>query len=396
MFKLPRLNYKQMGILLAVLIISYFFRDICTRNIMLILPHLIMGIIIWFLVDKLHIRVMFIAFVIGYCIDGMNYISKGFKLKRMFDLPWGGAVLGITSIILGEHFDFKDLISLGTVLPMITIVIFLVTIYLEGMEEYISTAKHVTGAPLEQIVSVNSLLVLCLLFIIFAIILICDLMNVEEVLQGAGKAFLAILKIILIIAYAIFAFIMSFLFPNISRYSGGGRMAMDVAEEAGLITNILNFIIFSVFILFSVVAIYKLFRWLIAFLLTKNVRDNEISEEIHKEKKVEVTKEKIGYKESLIGNSPDLKARRIYKNKVRKYRFVFVPEKTSTAGDIKHLMQVSKTSYEKYFKTDNKEDDEEIKINNVNEITELYEKVRYGGIIPDKDYLNKMKELGKK
>ncbi len=392
LFSQPRGNVRQFLILLGVLVVSYLFREWCSRGIIYLIPHVVMGVVIYFLPEELYIRIIMMIFTTGYFIDGMYYISRGFKLTRAFDLPWGSAALGIGAIMLGNHQHFPDVVRLGTILPMVTISIFLISLYLEGLDTYINSAKYVSGAPLKQIASVNSLIVACIMLMIYAVILICELMNVQIVLVGLGKAFLAILRIIVIIVYIIFSFIMGLFLGGLPTYSGGVDEIKDIADESGLLGNILNFLIFAAVTAFVIVSIYRFFKWLIAFLLQKNLHENEVSENLPKAKKNQITVEKVPFRETLIGNSPDIKARRIYKRKVRSYKFSFVPDKNSTAGDIRLLMQTAGEGYS-WDQSKTPEERSADMTERTNELTELYERVRYGEEMPDKQFLTRMKKL---
>ena len=72
-----------------------------------------------------------------------------------------------------------------------------------------------------------------------------------------------------------------------------------------------------------------------------------------------------------------MRARKLYKKRVKSFNNYFKPDSFDTTGDIKTAMH----------KRENEVDSEEL--------TRLYDGVRYGGIIPDAEYLTRMKKASK-
>ena len=82
--------------------------------------------------------------------------------------------------------------------------------------------------------------------------------------------------------------------------------------------------------------------------------------------------------DKLVGNSPEIKARRIYKRKVQSFRRFFIPDRNATTKDILIMMNHS---------------DGDNLPKEVDTLTDMYNDVRYGGVIPDSKFLRDMKKL---
>ena len=370
-------DYKWLLVMFAVLLYSYIVREFCPNGAVCLFVHIVPGVFCWFVVTPIFERILLIGFVVGYFFDAFGYIRCHYFLKRAFDIPWGSFVLGLTCVILGWYMKVPMLIRMGLIVPLITISIFLVSLYLEGLESYAYAARKVSGAPIGQILSVNSLVVMCILSIIYVVLFISDLLNVVEIFNGLGMAILAILKILIILLVLILSFVMSFFGIGSLNTSRRLKDIQYVAEETNIFDKIVQFLLYVIVISAVGFLIYSLFRWIIRLLLEKGKKNNEESESIKKKKKPVIKKERYRNPDALSGNNPVMKARKLYKKSVKNYRFYFKPDSYDTTGDIKVALEKPQKDID------------------ADELTKLYDGVRYGGIIPDRDYLAKMKRAAK-
>ena len=152
-----------------------------------------------------------------------------------------------------------------------------------------------------------------------------------------------------------------------------------MAEESGLLANILQTIMFIAFACFIIYLIVRLVSWFIRLIMAKHKNDYEVVEDIYARNQG-IKKEKIKREKRPLFNDPVQKARHIYKKKVLSYKNIFVPAKENTAGDIDKMMI---RNSELIVQSDSQ--------NNTESLTKLYEAVRYGDVIPDSKYLKKMK-----
>ena len=408
LFRQPVLDVKWFGLILLMLVISYFLRERCTRGIVLFLLHVGMGAAIFFIVDNLYLKIVLFLLLLHFFTDGLLYIRNGYTLKRFFDAPWPAVFLGVALTALGAYLDYNTLIKIGYITPIAIMIIFLIALYIEGLESYLYRTRYVTGAPLSQIVSINSVIVSGILCIIFVVIALGNLLHFDVALQGFIESLLKILALIIAVVMFILHFIMSVLLgANFSFMTGFSNLA-PIDEDSGLIARIIEFVIISLFMAVIIYMMIRVIKWIIRLLLARQDRSYEISEDLMKDRERRIVRERIIHEDRLIGDSPSVKARRIYKRKVLSYRRFFKPKQNETTTDIKLKMnkaqldmQIKPWEFSDQNKNDVKEesDIEEAKTmksevdcekeNNV--LTEMYNEVRYGGLEPDREFLKKMK-----
>ena len=373
LFKQPIIRPSIMLYILGMLCISYIARERMSRGISLLLIHVIMGAATFFLISDIYFKWVIIVVIAEFYFDGLYYLHSNYTLKRISDIPWMSVALGIAITALGIHYNSPDYTRLGYILPIITIIIFLISLYIEGLENYIAKSKTVSGAPLSQIISVNTLIILGIIFIIFLTILLGYLLHFEVALEEFLRSILLIIKLIFVVVLAILGFIFSLL--------TGGRIGGspvddlgEVEDKAGLLANIINFLFVSAFIIIAVYFTVRFLLFLIRFLISKQDRRYELLEDISTKKKKAVVRERIIKEDRLRGSSPAMKVRRIYKRRVKSYKDSFKPERSDTTGDIKKLLDIQETPPDA-------------------ELTSIYDAVRYGDYVPDGETISKLRKM---
>ena len=158
----------------------------------------------------------------------------------------------------------------------------------------------------------------------------------------------------------------------------GSNVYYKDITDASLLSKIIHFILTALIILLVVFLLYKVFSWLIRLLLMRNMRDDDLVENLSKNKKHGFLVDKYVDPDKLVGNSPDIKARRIYKTRVQAFKRFFVPDRNATTKDILIMMNHSEG--------DNLPKE-------VDTLTDMYNDVRYGGVMPDSKFLKDMKKL---
>ena len=386
LLKQPLPELKWFGFIFGALAVSYTFREMFSRGVYLLIIHLIMCLISYFLTDDWYLRVIVILTIMEFFFDGQRYISKGYEIQRMYDVPWGGPATGIVAILLGMHLKNHNLISLGYIIPVAIIVIFFVSLYMEELEKYIHSSRYVTGAPMKQIVSVNTIIIAGILIITFLLLALADIMNLKVMVADFLKALIVLFRIIFTIVFTIISAIIAFLTGGSPVRVSKFKKVKSMAEEAGLFGNIFQVIIFVAFAAFLIFIVFRIIRWFIRLIMARYKSDSEIVEIIPtKLKGVEKVKIKKEKKPSAL--SPVQRARHIYRKKVLSYKSSFIPDKESTTKDIEGMMQRSAS-----LAADGGENSTgNLEIVPSESLRELYDAVRYGEVIPDSKYLKKMK-----
>ncbi len=371
MFEQPRMEAKWFAFIFSILLFSNIIREHCSRAIILFLIHIAIGVAVFFIVKPIVYKIFILIMVVEFFFDGYYYMARGYNLKRLFDVPWGIVTLGIASSLLGEYFKMNDLKLLGIVVPLITITLFLISLYLESLDDYLVSTREVSGVPIKQLLSINSVIISGVLCVAFAILGLAYLLHFQVVLEKFFKAVLTILKVIVVIFLAIIDFAVRILGGNAQQRPA--PKIQEQLEEGNVFGDIVVFILYLGLIILAVIVVIKVFSMIIRALMARQDRKFEFVETLSADNKKKVIREKIKKEDSLRGNSPVIRARRIYKKHVKSFKKFFTPDKYVTTADIKEMME--KAAPEKAG----------------GNITELYNGVRYGTVIPDREYLNSMK-----
>ena len=88
-----------------------------------------------------------------------------------------------------------------------------------------------------------------------------------------------------------------------------------------------------------------------------------------------------------------MKARRIYRKKVLTFKRFFIPVDSSTTGDILDMMN-HRSTLDKVSTKEQEVTEKDMEAQSKNEeISDMYNQVRYGGLCPNSEFLKKMKKL---
>lgn len=389
---LGSLDYPLLGIvsiaeIFVIIVLSYILRDKVSHGIYLLLSHVAMIVFPVYAVSEMAIKVVLI-FDIFYCFyDGLNYMLKGYTLKRVFDTPWEALMFGLLTIAVASHFNNPVLSQWGYILPIIMVIVYLASIYVEGLINYVVSSKNVTGVPVKQIFTTNSFIVSAIMLMIIVVVVISDMLDFSGLAAQLGKVFVGILKILAVI----FVLIVKLLSAATGEREVNTRESFEqiegIAEETNMIAVIVEAIVYGLLIALSLYVIYLVFRRLIKIFLSRQDRRYDTTESLKSGEKDRIKREKIRKKRQ--GRlTPEQKARAIYKKKVLSYKDKFKPASTDTTKDILKAV----------LRTENKElvdwpiqVDGEVEV--LESMTEMYDRVRYGGEVPDKEFLKHMKEL---
>ena len=381
---------EQLIVLGGMLVLSYLARDMLSHAITLFIAHIIIGVITWFVVQDVYFKIILNMALFGIFVDAAMYMKRGYVIKRAFELPWDACVMGIAISILAFYFDNHELQMVGYISVLILLVDYLISIYVEGLDLYMQINRNVKGLPIKQMVSVNSFIVTTICCIIVVIILLADVLGLPKVVLGFFLALVGILKIVFILLRVVYSLVAG-LFGGVGGMEPqeGIRRMEQVAEDDGILSKIIYFILVSAIIIAAVYILIKLCKFVIKWLLAKQDK-NEVIEDLDTRKKKRVERVHIEKEDSHGVMSYEQRARRIYKKKVLSFRRHFLPDSFDTAGDIEEAML-------RFTKEDTPASEETAPESIIAErketITELYEAVRYGDKTPDRNYLKRMKQL---
>ena len=368
--------------LAGVLVVSYIARDKVSHAISLSIIHVILGILVFFLMHDMYMKIILDVVLLGIFIDAAMYMKRGFFINRAFDAPWDVFFVGIAVTILAYYLKNNELQMFVYFASIIMMLDYLVSLYIEGLDSYIELNKSVVGLPMRQMISINSFIVTTVIAIIIVTIFLADLFGLPKVVAGFVLAFLALIRILIVILGFIMRFVFGFFTAVPVDHKRAAEEIEEIAREESILSRILYFVMVAMVIAFAVYVLIRICKILVTWLISKQDRRYEIIEKLDTKKKKGMVKIHIEKETDYGINSNEQKARRIYKKKVISFRRFFLPDRTDTTSDIEEAILK--------FTPD---DEESISSEKNKTLKEMYEAVRYGNKVPDRDYLRKMKQL---
>ena len=393
------MDTKLLLILGVTLVVSYISREFLAHVITLLIVHGILGAGAYFLVDEIYLKVILITMVVGIFFDAAAYMKRGYFLVRAFDAPWDIFFLGVAISILAAYQHNKTLQTVGYISVIVMLCVNLFSIYLEGLDDYMSLNRRVKGIPINQMMAVNTFIVSTVICVIVTIILLADLLGLPKVVAGFCEAMLGLLKILVILIGIIISFITG-LFGNSFISPGAGAQEIEkIVVGESILGKIIYFILTVLIIICAVYVLIRICLFVIKWLIARTERKNDMTEDLDTKKKV-VEKTRVEKIDEGGYLSPEQRARRIYKKRVLSFKKFFMPGTNDTTGDIEEAMlrtllgnlqnqpEGEAADVEKEAERLN----EEFSKTDGTRITELYNAVRYGKVKVDKEYIANMKK----
>lgn len=361
------------GAIFGCYIISYFIRNYAGNNLIVFLVH--GGMIGSFLLVDFTTGVR--VFLIGLCLF---LLSNSFRGKRYQGLPpVNGFPLGSMLAVLVIYFlavyqDNTPLIKECYVIPIIMIFVYLAMMYLDGLREYIHSTHTITGLPLNRIIYSNSVYVLGLFFILLVAIFILGLFRLDDNALMFGKGILAVFAL----AFYGFIFISGSIMRLFSEDAGGSAYskASKMLQETGKsrVGEVLEMLVQLALLILVLYGLYRFVRWIGRWLLLGRRSALDIVEKADTNTKIVERREDIKQDKRRFDN--EAKIRLLYKNHILRYQHYIKLNNRKSARTIEHEIL-------------------ENEIGNVNEVTNIYSRIRYGKNGADKALVKYTKELTK-
>ncbi len=407
LFRARYANAAELIVLFCMFFISMIIRDKAFNYLILLAVHFLMELFIFILgffklfsflyfgKDGVYIEWVSIIAVSVTFFDAVRYMKQGCKIVQLFDVPWPTLVLAIFVTSIGTYMKNSYVVKIGYIIPTVLFFLYLTLIYIDGLKNYLETSKDFTGIPIGRIVSVNTLIVTGIMIAMFAVISLAYLLNLQILFVQLGKAAVAVLRAVIILIGIIASIIAGF-FKNgtVNDETQSFENIKQTLENANPVASGVDFFLKAGFIVIVLFVIYRLIRKILKFLLTRKIiPDDKISTEYISLNKNE-NEEKTPRIHVTENGSAAMRARHIYRKRVIRYKKFYKPAASATAGDIKSNLKMIEDNLEDYSRNVKREKNmyntkSEEKFNFM---TELYEKVRYGGYEPSDSELKRMKE----
>ena len=172
------------------------------------------------------------------------------------------------------------------IIPIILIVLYLLIIYIDGLDIYLESTKNVSGLPVKKIVFVNSSIVIAIIILLLAGMLLGHALGLSSALYKGLKAVVFLLSYVIFAIRLVFIFLLRPLTKTTSekmQYEQNkfGDFLSDHADDT---VGILDMIYKTAAILLVIYILYKLAGFIIKLLMKKRTVYGDKVEKKRKEK----------------------------------------------------------------------------------------------------------------
>ncbi len=371
-------NEHPLVVIPAVLSVLFLFsaavRERVVRNLWILVWHLVPVPILLLLPLSWPLRLMFLAAVLGQMLPrSIAYSTFGGRLMPMDGTPWPMFLLTLIGYIGGSKLPEPALVSWSYITLFLGLFSYLILVYVEGISGYMDATKDVAGLPLKNILSVNSYIVGMILLILLLISVLTGFFHVEEALHVIARAGIAVLRVI---GYFFkYAFIILQMLTSTTKH----RPEEAVQETENVKEEIKHAlasgeIFIKLFLLGIIIWIMvktggRILKWFIM----RRRRDTSYVIEYSATPR-EGRRERAKKRGIFRGGDNREKARRAYRDRIRRHSSYFPLRNSMTCGEIRDELL-------------------EKELDDVEELTALYERIRYTEEPVDKVLLKQMRRL---
>ena len=309
-----------------------------------------------------------------------KFWSKNSLRKRLVNSPSiFFEIFFIIVLIHGTIVNSKEIIILSYALGLIFLLVKFITNYLDNLEIYIARNSNIKNVPIKQLISLNSSIFFIIIFLIFIILAIVKILNLEKYLYAPFEPILSFFKIALTTFFKyLFSIATDSSNPSFSEVEETIPIETATALSGNstftkVLETLFNIFVFLLVAFFCYLAIKVIYSYLKNNFSKNNIKTDKI-EYLNSEKIID-TEEKINSKFSLKPKNNNEKIRKIFYKRVKKNKKLNINNKL-TAKEISN----------KISKNDNI---------SLEELTTLYEKARYSNTNCNNEDVEKAKKVNK-
>ena len=365
-------------IILPFLIASFFMRKFINNIIVFLLFHILLYIICFFIPLGSSEKTLIIFSLTVLTILDFKFWSKNSLRKRLVNSPSiFFEIFFIIVLIHGTIVNSKEIIILSYALGLIFLLVKFITNYLDNLEIYIARNSNIKNVPIKQLISLNSSIFFIIIFLIFIILAIVKILNLEKYLYAPFEPILSFFKIALATFFKyLFSIATDSSNPSFSEVEETIPIETATALSGNstftkVLETLFNIFVFLLVAFFCYLAIKIIYSYLKNNFSKSNIKTDKI-EYLNSEKIID-TEEKINSKFSLKPKNNNEKIRKIFYKRVKKNKKLNINNKL-TAKEISN----------KISKNDNI---------SLEELTTLYEKARYSNTNCSNEDVEKAKKV---
>ena len=295
------------------------------------------------------------------------------KRKQLDELPWPSFLLCLIVYLVSDYLSVIGLHIYAYVTALCLLFLYLALVYTDGMENYLDATSHVSGIPIRQILSVNTIMVGAIILCLTLGLVLGEVFDFRRVIALIGQAILAVVRVIAMVIGLFYHYI-SFWFRSGEAETSEHQEFDDGDVPAGIrsIGQTLEPVLYVGLICLGVFIAYKLLVRFVRFLMSRRNLSTDQVELVVVKKRKEEQRTRAEEKQRFLSRRQ--RARRCYKDCIERYRYDIALDQSKTGREIeKELSEQS--------------------LADVTELTRCYEDIRYGEVEVNRAMLQKMRRL---
>ena len=365
-------HYFLLPITGAMFVYSYILREKAGHYVWLFAGHVVLRLPMFLL--PLSMETQWFYFLIPCYLLGASVKSTWQnKRKQMDELPWPSFLLCLIVYLVSDYLSVRGLHIYAYVTALCLLFLYLALVYTDGMENYLDATSHVSGIPIRQILSVNTIMVGAIILCLTLGLVLGEVFDFRRVIALIGQAILAVVRVIAMVIGLFYHYI-SFWFRSGEAEASEHQEFDDGGVPAGIrsIGQTLEPVLYVGLICFGVFIAYKLLVRFVRFLMSRRNLSTDQVELVVVKRKKEEQRTRAEEKQRFLSRRQ--RARRCYKDCIERYRYDIALDQSKTGREIeKELSEQS--------------------LADVTELTRCYEDIRYGETEVDRTMLQKMRRL---
>lgn len=356
----------------AMFVYSYILREKAGHYIWLFVGHAILRLPMFLLPVSRETQWFYFLIPCGLFMASVKRTWKN-KVRQADELPWPSFLLCLIVYLVSGYLSVHGLHIYAYVTALILLFLHLALVYMDGMENYLDATSHVSGIPIRQILSVNTIMVGAIILCLTLGLVLGEVFDFRRVIVLVGQAILAVVRLIAM-AIGLFYHYVSFWFRSgevetseHQEFDDG-----DVPADIRFVGQTLEPVLYVGLICLGLFIAYKLLVRFVRFLMSRrNISTDKVELIVVKKNKAE-QRTRTGEKQRFLSRRQ--RARRCYKDCIERYRYDIALEQSKTGREIE--AELSEQS-----------------LADVTELTRCYEDIRYGDAEVDRAMLQKMRRL---
>ena len=188
-------HYFLLPITGAMFVYSYILREKAQHYLWLFVGHVALRLPMLLLPVSMETQ-WFYFLIPCYLFSASVKSTWKNKRKQMDELPWPSFLLCLIVYLVSGHLGVQGLRIYAYVTALILLFLYLALVYTDGMENYLDATSHVSGIPIRQILSVNTIMVGAIILCLTIGLVLGEVFDFRRVIALIGQAILAVVRVI--------------------------------------------------------------------------------------------------------------------------------------------------------------------------------------------------------